>query len=290
MQKTVASILSLILILSLLPGCINQPTDEAMGNQPPTAKAEVNPPQGNSPLTVSFKGVGYDPDGYVTRYQWEFIDPQSMEEKFFLQQNFTYTFLYNGSGYHPNATIEVMLTVWDDDGATGNCSVDVTIHGTGYIIRPEADTYVNSKKPDENYGTREYIIVTKVNTTDVTIGYLRFNLTTLPSKNVKKATLHLQVNNIDSETTIGVYYCSDVSWGETTITWNNAPPFSQKITETRVNYTRDYSWDVTSEVQNVSKSGGFTLVLKAEDIRGHHEVGFLSNVLKHGPVLYIHLR
>lgn len=286
--QKITPILVMLLFLSILAGCIDDSSIDTE-NQHPTAEAVAYPTEGTSPLTVNLIGAGSDTDGYIAAYHWEFNDPAQNDQSF-KQQNLTYTFIYGGSGYYPNTTIEITLTVTDNHGATDVDTVNITIWGAGYSVRPESDTYVDSSSPDENYGTREYVIASKTTTNESSICYLLFNLVDLPQNgSVEKATLHLQVNNIDSPTDIGVYSCSNISWNETLMTWNTAPPYEDKITSRQIDDTKNYSWDVTSAIYDAFLIGKVTLVIKVENTEGFYRVGFLSNVLKRGPILYIHL-
>lgn len=84
-------------------------------NNSPSASIQANPRKGTAPLTVSFNGTGSDSDGSIIRYRWNFGDGivttgRSVEHKF-----------------TEGGTYKVTLTVTDDDGATGNANVTISV-------------------------------------------------------------------------------------------------------------------------------------------------------------------
>ncbi|MBW3011787.1 PKD domain-containing protein [Candidatus Woesearchaeota archaeon] len=85
-------------------------------NIPPTAIASANPLEGWAPLTVSFVGIGIDPDGYIVSYHWNFGDGTTSN-----MQNPIHTYVNMGA-------YEAVLTVTDDDGATGSDSVTIVVN------------------------------------------------------------------------------------------------------------------------------------------------------------------
>ncbi|MFC1699213.1 PKD domain-containing protein [Candidatus Omnitrophota bacterium] len=89
-------------------------------NLPPTANATATPTSGDAPLAVAYTGEGADQDGAIASYSWDFGDGAISSE-----QDPIHT--YASSGIY--ATI---LTVTDDQGATGSDTLGVTVtDGTG---------------------------------------------------------------------------------------------------------------------------------------------------------------
>ncbi len=84
-------------------------------NQPPVAQASANPASGHAPLNVSFTGSGTDSDGTIVGYSWNFGDGGSATS-----QNPSH--LYASAG-----TFTAVLTVRDNDGATGTRSVQISV-------------------------------------------------------------------------------------------------------------------------------------------------------------------
>jgi hypothetical protein len=85
---------------------------------------------------------------------------------------------------------------------------------------PSSDSYTDASNPTVNNGSLTQV---RIDNSPVVTAYLRFNIQGL-SGTVTKATLRVYAN---SSSTAGyqVNGIPDISWGETTITYNNAPTF-----------------------------------------------------------------
>ena len=117
-------------------------------------------------------------------------------------------------------TFTVTVKVRDGNGGSDTGTVGVTVIpvGGGLTFTPVADTFVNSNSPTTNYGSATTL---QVDGSPTKITYLRFNVTGL-SGAVQSARLRLEV--VDASTFGGTLYSmSDISWGETTVTYNTRP-------------------------------------------------------------------
>lgn len=118
-MKKIAILLIVLMVISVgfLSGCNEQmDTDNSTNeNQSPTASCSANPTTGYKPLSVSFQGSGDDTDGTIVSYLWNFGD----EEKSSLQNP---NHVFQNSG-----TYTVILTVIDNNGATGIKTVIITV-------------------------------------------------------------------------------------------------------------------------------------------------------------------
>jgi hypothetical protein len=87
-------------------------------------------------------------------------------------------------------------------------------------LTPTADSYVDASQPTVNFGTSAQL---RVDGSPVVRSYLTFNVTGV-SGTVTSATLRVFATSAQS---LGydAYSVADTSWGETTITDANAPPF-----------------------------------------------------------------
>ncbi len=95
--------------------------------------------------------------------------------------------------------------------------------GTQTTFTAVADSWVDSKHKSSNYGTSWELQVSK----DTRSAYLRFNVEGLAGT-VTAVSLRLYANN-DYGSGYNVRSVSNTTWGETTITYNNAPPMSSTV-------------------------------------------------------------
>jgi hypothetical protein len=91
-------------------------------------------------------------------------------------------------------------------------------------LNPVADSYVDASNPSTNYGTSTQL---RIDGSPVVRSFLRFDLTGLTGT-VTSATLRIYANSAQA-TGYDAYAVADNTWGETTITGANAPPFGAKL-------------------------------------------------------------
>ncbi len=122
----------------------------------------------------------------------------------------------------------------------------------------EDESILNSL-PDTNFDGTDGLAVGKGMSGQLTRSYLKFNLSHIPDGAAFiQVTLHVYLDSAfgSDDEPISVYYSSDDSWTEQTITWNNAPSYNALATDTidspaspdmfvPLNW---YSWDITSDV------------------------------------------
>ena len=138
------------------------------------------------------------------------------------------------------------------------------------IVYPTADSYVDLNQPTNNFGGLDSLYIRNstfvLNISQIT--YLLFNLSSLPAgASIQSANLTIYVDHIGSTTQILSHFCSDTSWNELTINWNNAPVFSSTPLSIATIASDGVfkSFDVTSVTQTaLSGSKRLTLVLTSE--------------------------
>ncbi|MBI4785939.1 MAG: DNRLRE domain-containing protein [Chloroflexi bacterium] len=121
-------------------------------------------------------------------------------------------------------------------------------------FNPVADAYVDSSNASRNYGTSAQI---RVDSSPIVRSYLRFNVTGLTGA-VTKATLRVYANGL-LNSGITANRVANNSWGETAITYGNAPAVGSAIaTSNAVSANAWVSIDVTSYVTG---NGTFSFAL-----------------------------
>lgn len=169
-----------------------------------------------------------------------------------------------------------------------------TVHLTLY---PTADAYVNSSSSDTNYGSASSVYVSA--NAELDFIYVKFDLDSVPSDaNILSASLDLLLVNtggtiygIPSDI-IGAYYCSNNSWTEDGITWNNKPTPNASPTSTwsfSLFYTIGVykSWAVAADVIAAVPSGNLTEVFKFSSKDGNGYAFFQSREATNKPKLEI---
>lgn len=123
-------------------------------------------------------------------------------------------------------------------------------------LHPIADSFLNESSPDTNYGNHTQLKIKCNSYSSYT--YIMFDLSSLPSNaTIIHADLWLTLTDIDGYgewgVTVGAHYCSNNSWNETEITWNNKPDFEPNPTTSRgfwyVFLPSTDSWNITVNVQ-----------------------------------------
>jgi acid phosphatase len=94
-----------------------------------------------------------------------------------------------------------------------------------FTFNPVADAYVASDNPGSNYGTATTL---RVDNSPIVNSYLRFTVSGLGGQNISQASLSIHANSASSAGLIAKSV-SDETWGETTITYSNAPPLGNNV-------------------------------------------------------------
>lgn len=117
-------------------------------NNPPTCTLSASPDSGNAPLTTTFSMTANDSDGTISSWELD-VDNDGTAE-------------YNGSGsppatqqhtYNSPDTYTAELTVWDDDGATGDATQTIAVYDSMkvyYIDVGQGDSIL-IQTPEDNF-------------------------------------------------------------------------------------------------------------------------------------------
>ncbi len=111
-----------------------------------------------------------------------------------------------------------------------------------------ADAYVTQSNPTTNYGTAKAL---RVDGSPSSTAYLRFSVSV--TGKIKSAKLNLFVNST-SKTGFNLYTVANTTWGESTITYKNAPAISTKLVGSSGPIAAS-GW-VTIDVTSIVKASG----------------------------------
>lgn len=132
-------------------------------------------------------------------------------------------------------------------------------------LAPEADAYVTQAVPGANYGAMPTLSAQAVPA--VESSYLRFNLSSL-SGPITQATLRLFAMS-SSKTDVSVDSVADTPWGETTITYANAPALGPVVaTAGRIATGTWVNVDVTQLAQRKAKGTVAVAVTSTTNSKG----------------------
>jgi len=134
-----------------------------------------------------------------------------------------------------------------------------------------ADATVDSNEADSNKGGENNLEVSDTSQEffgGIKRSYLKFDLSGLPEEAIiESAYLKLNTFMLGGTHNVGAHYCSDNTWQEHEITWNNAPDFNEDVLD-EVVVAKDstwYGWKVTDALQNVQSFQEASFVLISED-------------------------
>jgi endoglucanase len=133
-----------------------------------------------------------------------------------------------------------------------------------------ADAYVHDSAANinVNFGSSTQLLVKNRGAGFNRESYLRFDLTSLSSINTAELRLFGRLQSPDNPSVpFGVYGSSNLSWGESTITWNNRPSTTTGVLASATvtgTMSKWYELDLTTYLKQQKAAGAtaVTLVLK----------------------------
>lgn len=136
------------------------------------------------------------------------------------------------------------------------------------------DAYINGNSPNADFGARGVLFVHDYGPKQ---SLVRFDASSVAGQNVSRATLRLYLNDIRSSGVMTVHAITS-SWSESTVTWNNQPPYEIQETAIVNLSTGDedsvIEIDVTSTVirwANGSLSDSGFLLVTSDGIRAYFD-------------------
>lgn len=152
-----------------------------------------------------------------------------------------------------------------------SCSVTgISLAQSGQIIvKVTDDTHVDSTNPDSTLGTQKYLdieLYDDASTSYQQMIWLKFSLVDVPDGvEFNQATLDMYAWFTDGNLVVNAYFCSDNSWSESKLTYQNMPVYNiNSICSTVVDKSEAwYSWNIIEAVRNAYNNGAkfVTIVL-----------------------------
>lgn len=164
-----------------------------------------------------------------------------------------------------NPTIKFSVNVQGSKGKTFNIKLAYATQ----TINPSDDTYVqDGVNANSNYGTTSKLVIKSIleDTDYKRKSYMKYDFSTYSENTISNAKLRLYVSevNTDPVRVIKLYGISDVTWNESTLTWNNAPTVATYLGSIDVSNIMNtwYEYDVTNYINSkfAGKKVSFLLV------------------------------
>jgi len=177
----------------------------------------------------------------------------------------------------------------------------LTSTGTAYVVSDTSTTDDPQGLRDQNYSTQDFLNIWyqwDVTGTEkaISVGMVKFDLSSLKGKDIKSATLQLNSTGATFVQNVAVRLVDvslvDGTWDPKTVTFNTKPTWSSGSIATAAVYGAGvwYSWDVTPSVMTKAKDGEVSYVLGLDTMvdKSQEQVLFSSaNVSATAPRLLV---
>ena len=187
--------------------------------------------------------------------------------------------------------------------ATPNTLQELIIpaNGSAYVVSDTSTTADPQGLRDQNYSTQDFIKVwyqwdVTGTEKDISVGMVKFDISSLKNKDIKSATLQLNSTGATFVQNVAVRLVDvslvDGTWDPKTVTFNTKPTWSSGSVATAAVYGAGvwYSWDVTASVAQQTNDGEVSYVLGLDTMvdKSQEQVLFSSvNVSATAPRLII---
>jgi hypothetical protein len=143
---------------------------------------------------------------------------------------------------------------------------------------PDADSFIDSSDPHSSFGDS---VALRMDVSPDTRSFVRFNVQSLPSGRVVRATLRLYSNST-SDLGYEVSAVQDTDWNEADMTFTNAPTFGQAIGFNKT--VSENTWSSVDVTSVVSGSGVYSFGLSTQSPTA---LAFSSREGEHAPELIL---
>jgi hypothetical protein len=154
-------------------------------------------------------------------------------------------------------------------------------------LKPTDDTYVDEFKPDSNYGGKSYLIIQEW--AYESIVWLKFSLSSVPyGAVVDVATLQLYTSLVGETFNVDAYSCSDNSWKELSLTYDNMPTYNTTSMDSVLVATtyQWYNWSVVDAVRNALNGNSKSVTIVMQEPNPHSSAASVWFASKENPVYF----
>jgi hypothetical protein len=168
-------------------------------------------------------------------------------------------------------------------------SVIIPATGSTYIVTDASTTDDPQGLRDKNYSTQNYINIwyqwdVQATEKDISVGLVKFDISSLKNKDIKSATLQMYVTSSTLTQAARLVDISlvDTTWNEQKVTYNNKPTWETNASSSAAVFNNGAgiwtSWDVTGEVAQKPKGGvvSYAIGLDAMTDKSQEQVTFAS--------------
>lgn len=146
---------------------------------------------------------------------------------------------------------------------------------------PVADAYVrDGSYDDSNYGSDSTLVIKKDVSTYNRVSYLKFDLNSYPVNNIDSIKLKLFKSKANSNVKVTqwqIWLCSEDSWNEDSITWNNKPGTDSLLATISGTSIDSVEWDLTNKISNqLNGDKVLTLAIVSTVVNATSDINFHS--------------
>ena len=159
------------------------------------------------------------------------------------------------------------VTATTSGGTSNGVNYTYTSGGTSYTntLFTTHDSMVAATAPSTTYGGYDNMQVQKTGGTTDCDSYMKFDLSSCQGTTVTSAKLRLYKNGNSTSHVINAFSCSDDSWLESTLCWNNRAAKGTSQASLSVQNTGWYEWNITSYVNTEFTGNKVVTVIMSEE-------------------------
>jgi hypothetical protein len=208
----------------------------------------------NAPMinaAVAAQAAGYANNAYISFDATSLVSGSGLVSMALTNSGSTWEGFTSREGTNkPQLVVEtVAVTTTTSSPPTTATSAPASGATATVSFSPVADTYSRSDTATTNYGTSPRVSAQN-QSGQIRRAYLRFNVSVPAGSAVTKATLRMYSEAAGTSTPVELHGLADTTWGETALTWNNAPALNPAVVAQATGYANNayVPFDATSLV------------------------------------------